>query len=222
MSLNRPYTETSHLPAVVPVFPLAGALLLPRGELPLNIFEPRYVAMVDDSIASDRIIGMIQPLPCEDAANSAPPLYRIGCIGRLTRLSETGEGGYIICLTGISRFRIEEELATRTAYRKCRIGFDGFQRDLHPGAGENEVDRESMVSMLRTFAECSKLEVDWASIDAAPTETLVNALSMMCPFGANEKQALIEAVDLKARAETLVALAKLDLAQRGDDRPQWH
>ncbi|MBI1981170.1 MAG: LON peptidase substrate-binding domain-containing protein [Methylocystis sp.] len=222
MSLNRPYADVCELPVFLPLFPLSGAILLPRGELPLNVFEPRYLAMVDDTIAGARLIGMIQPLPGEETAAEATQLYDVGCAGRLTRLAETGDGRYLVTLTGIARFRVLEELKVRTPYRQCRVNYDEFAEDLTTGAGADAVDRESMVSMLRNFAECSKLEVDWASIDAAPTETLVNALAMMCPFGANDKQALIEAIDLKTRAETLVALAKLDLAQRNGDRPQWH
>jgi Lon protease-like protein len=164
---------------------------------------------------------MIQPLPNADGA-AAPPLFQIGCAGRLTRFSETGDGRYLITLSGVARFRIMEEIEAGTPYRQSRVNYDAFQADLRPGAGENAVDREAVVAMLRSFAECSKLEIDWASIDAAPTETLVNALAMMSPFGANEKQALVEAIDLKTRAETLVALTKLDMAQREGDRPQWH
>jgi Lon protease-like protein len=222
MSLNRPYADVGVLPEILPLFPLSGAILLPRGELPLNVFEPRYLAMVDDSIAGARLIGMIQPLPGEETATDATQLYDIGCAGRLTRLAETGDGRYLITLTGVARFRVLDELRARTPYRQCRVSYNEFSEDLLTGAGADAVDRDSMVSMLRNFAECSKLEVDWASIDAAPTETLVNALAMMCPFGANDKQALVEAIDLKTRAETLVALAKLDLAQRNAGRPQWH
>lgn len=222
MSLNRPYAEVGELPQILPIFPLSGAILLPRGELPLNVFEPRYLAMVDDSIAGARLIGMIQPLPGDETAAEGTQLYDIGCAGRLTRLAETGDGRYLITLTGVARFRVIDELKVRTPYRQCRVSYDEFSEDLLMGAGADAVDRESMVSMLRNFAEYSKLEVDWASIDAAPTETLVNALAMMCPFGANDKQALVEAIDLKTRAETLVALAKLDLAQRNSGRPQWH
>ncbi|WP_018407813.1 LON peptidase substrate-binding domain-containing protein [Methylocystis rosea] len=222
MSLNRPYADIDELPRVLPLFPLSGAILLPRGELPLNVFEPRYLAMVDDAIAGARLIGMIQPLPGDDTVGEAMQLYDVGCAGRITRLAETGDGRYLVTLTGVARFRVLEELKVRTQYRQCQVAYDEFFEDLTTGAGADAVDRESMVSMLRNFAECSKLEVDWASIDAAPTETLVNALAMMCPFGANDKQALIEAIDLKTRAETLIALAKLDLAQRNGDRPQWH
>jgi Lon protease-like protein len=222
MSLNRPYADVDELPEILPLFPLSGAILLPRGELPLNVFEPRYLAMVDDAIASARLIGMIQPLPGDETAVDATQLYDIGCAGRLTRLAETGDGRYLVTLTGVARFRVLDELKVRTPYRQCRVSYNEFSEDLLMGAGADAVDRDSMVSMLRNFAECSKLEVDWASIDAAPTETLVNALAMMCPFGANDKQALVEAIDLKTRAETLVALAKLDLAQRNAGRPQWH
>lgn len=221
MSVNRPYQDATRLPAVVPVFPLTRALLLPRGELPLNIFEARYVAMIDDAIAGERIIGMIQPLPGQDRAPS-PHLYKIGCAGRITKFSETGDGRYLISLTGLARFRVEEELALQAGYRRCRVDYSDFHKDLEAGAGEEDVDRTGMIRMLHDFAECAKLEVDWKSIDAAPNEALVNALAMMSPFGANEKQALLEASDLKSRAEILVALAELDLAQNGNDRPQFH
>lgn len=221
MTINNPYADIRELPEELPVFPLTGAVLLPRGELPLNIFEPRYVEMIDAAIAAERLVGMIQPLPDSDGAQE-PKLFQIGCAGRLTRFSETGDGRYLITLTGVIRFRIGEEIDADTAYRRFRVDYRGFEADLLRGAGENAVDRDSMVAMLRTFAESSKLEIDWASIDAAPTETLVNALAMMSPFGANEKQALVEAIDLKTRAETLVTLAKLDLAQRDGDRRQWH
>ncbi|WP_424362095.1 LON peptidase substrate-binding domain-containing protein [Methylocystis parvus] len=221
MSLNSSYADIHALPDVIPLFPLTGAVLLPRGELPLNIFEPRYIEMVDHAMRGARLIGMIQPLPSGNGA-AAPPLFQVGCAGRLTRFSETGDGRYLITLTGIARFRTVEELDAGTPYRQFRVSYDAFQADLLPGAGENAVDREAVVSMLRSFAECSKLEIDWASIDAAPTETLVNALAMMSPFGANEKQALVEAIDLKARAETLIALTRLDMAQRDGERQQWH
>lgn len=222
MSLNLPYSDVAELPATLPVFPLSQALLLPRGDLPLNIFEPRYVAMVDHAIASSRMIGMIQPFAGEGQGGCAPRLFTIGCAGKITRFAETGDGRYLITLTGVARFRVEEELASQTPFRVCRAAYDEFARDLDPGAGAEAVDRVSMVDMLRKFADCSRLEVDWASIDAAPTEALVNALAMMCPFGAKEKQALLEARDLKSRAEILVALAELDIAQQGADRSQFH
>jgi Lon protease-like protein len=224
--MNRQYASIDELPSLLRLFPLTGALLLPRGELPLNIFEPRYLAMIDSAIASDRLIGMIQPLA--GARAEEPRLYEIGCAGRVTHFRETGDGRYIITLSGVTRFKIlAEEEETSALFRTARVAFDDFAHDLEPGAGEDNVDRARMTEMLRTFAQASKLDIDWASIDAAPTETLVNALAMMCPFGAREKQSLLEAIDLKTRAEVLIGLAQFDLAQ-GDraqhvvDRAQFH
>ena len=223
MSMNRPYTDTSLLPTTLPVFPLTGAVILPRGELPLNIFEPRYVAMIDEAMSGARLIGMIQP---KQDLGEKSGLFRVGCVGRITRLAETGDGRYLITLTGVARFDICEEIADDREYRRFSVDYSRFTADLNPGAGERSVDRDGMVSLLRSFAQSSNLEIDWGSIDAAPTETLVNALAMMCPFGANEKQALIEAIDLKTRAETLVALAKIDMAggdkTRRDEAQNWH
>lgn len=219
MSLNRPYGAIEEIPQIIPIFPLAGAVLLPRSELPLNIFEPRYLALVESAIASDRMIGMIQPQENETAASE---LFSVGCVGRITRFVETGDGRYLITLSGVSRFSILKEVTSSTPYRRFQVDYFRFSADLLPGAGENSVDRADMINMLRTFAEASNLEIDWGSIDAAPTETLVNALAMMCPFGSNEKQALIEAIDLKTRAETLITLAKIDLAERGRETSKWH
>ncbi len=224
MSVNSPYTDPHQLPDTAPIFPLSCALLLPRGELPLNIFEPRYLAMVDAALAADRIIGMIQPLPGEADDESRPSkLFPIGCAGRITRFSETGDGRYLITLTGVCRFRVVEEQPSLAPFRRCRVSYGEFMSDLDAGAGERAVNRVGMIDMLRRFADASKLEVDWASIHAAPTETLVNALAMMSPFGANEKQALLEAPDLKSRADLLIAFAEFDLAQQqGSDRSQFH
>ena len=225
MCMNRQYASIDELPSALRLFPLAGALLLPRGELPLNIFEPRYLAMIDSAIASDRLIGMIQPLT--GARAEEPRLYEIGCAGRVTHFRETGDGRYIVTLSGVTRFKILAEEEPGAPFRTARVAFDDFTHDLEPGAGEDNVDRVRMTEMLRKFAQASKLDIDWASIDAAPTETLVNALAMMCPFGAREKQSLLEAIDLKTRAEVLIGLAQFDLAQ-GDraqhvvDRAQFH
>ncbi|MFY9628262.1 MAG: LON peptidase substrate-binding domain-containing protein [Methylocystis sp.] len=223
MCMNKQYASIDQLPSILRVFPLSGALLLPRGDLPLNIFEPRYLAMVDNTIASDRLIGIIQPLPGTGVTN----LHQVGCAGRLTHFSETGDGRYLITLTGVCRFKVVAEQAGGSPYRSFNVAYEDFIHDLEPGAGEDAVDRERMTDMLRKFAQSSKLEVDWASIDAAPTETLVNALAMMCPFGSQEKQSLLEAIDLKTRAETLIGLAQFDLAQgdyspQSNDRAQFH
>lgn len=209
MPSNVHYQRPEDLPDIVPVFPLAGALLLPRGNLPLNIFEPRYLAMVDAALAGDRLIGMIQPAA---ERSGAPPLEAIGCVGRITEWAETGDGRYHITLTGITRFRVLEETTERTLFRTCRISAANFASDFVPRLGEDAVDREAVLDALRAFSEARAIEVDWSDIDEAPNEALVNALSMMSPYGAREKQALLEAPDLKTRAELLVAITEIDLA----------
>jgi uncharacterized protein len=215
MPTNVAYHNPGDLPATIPVFPLAGALLLPRGQLPLNIFEPRYLAMIDDSLRSGhRLIGMIQPDPVHPGTEEKPGLYKIGCVGRLTQIAESGDGRYLIQLTGIVRFRIEEELAATTPYRQCRVAYEPFARDFDARAGEDDVDRESLLKALKDFLEANNLKADWDGIENAPNEALVNALAMMSPYGPAEKQALLEAPDLKTRAEVLVAVTEMELAKK--------
>lgn len=209
MPSNVHYQRPEDLPDIVPVFPLAGALLLPRGNLPLNIFEPRYLAMVDAALASNRLIGMIQPTT---ETGTAPPLETVGCVGRITEWAETGDGRYHITLTGISRFRLLEETTQDTPYRLCRIATHPFRSDFEPRLGEDSVDRAAILDTLRAFTEARAVEVDWDDINEAPNEALVNALSMMSPYGPREKQALLEAPDLKTRAELLIAITEIDLA----------
>ena len=211
MSTHASYKGPADCPAVIPVFPLSGALLLPRGQMPLNIFEPRYLAMVDDAMRTDRIIGMIQPDPESAGAAANPKLYRVGCAGRVTQYAETGDGRYLISLTGISRFRVESEIASVGPYRRCHVSYDAFAVDFEPRAGEEHVDREGVLKALRDFVESNDLKVDWAGIDEAPDEALVNALCMMSPFGVREKQAMLEAPDLKTRAEILIAVTQMEL-----------
>ncbi|HTV33270.1 MAG TPA: LON peptidase substrate-binding domain-containing protein [Methylocella sp.] len=213
MSMNHAYRHPDEVPVIFPIFPLAGALLLPRGELPLNIFEERYLAMIDDALKSQRIIGMIQPDPDAEARAGEPGLFSIGCAGRLTQLSETGDGRYMITLTGIARFRIIEELTVVTPYRQAHVDFGPFALDFNPRTGENQVDRDGVLRTLRDFAETNNLQVDWNSINNAPNEALVNALSMMSPCSPREKQALLEALDLKGRADVLVAITEMELAR---------
>lgn len=200
------------LPQVLPIFPIPGALLLPRGQMPLNIFEPRYLAMVDAALAGTRMIGMIQPEPGEDGTAS---LYSTGCAGRITQFAETGDGRYIIHLTGISRFRLVEELSSITAYRQARVDFTPFADDLTPRLGEESVDRTGLLAALKAFTKANHVDMDWDSVKSAPNEALVNALSMMAPYGVREKQALLEAKDLQARADMLIAITEIELA-RGD------
>jgi Lon protease-like protein len=212
MTINNPYRTPEELPASIPVFPLPKALLLPRGQLPLNIFEPRYLAMVDDAMRGSRVIGMIQPDP-EAPAEDAEQLCAVGCAGRITQLAETGDGRYMVTLTGIARFKVVDEIAATTPYRQCQADFTPFLVDFSPRAGEDEVDRDGVLRTLREFAETNNLQIDWSSVHEGPNEALVNALSMMSPFGVKEKQALLEATDLKVRADVLVAITEFELAR---------
>ncbi|MBB4003818.1 MAG: LON peptidase substrate-binding domain-containing protein [Aurantimonas endophytica] len=213
---NYNYTDESDLPDVVPVFPLGGALLLPGGQLPLNIFEPRYLQMLDDAMAGRRIIAMIQPsLDGAKREDGEPALCQVGCLGRITSLSETGDGRCIVNLHGIARFRVVEELASRTPYRMCRIA--AFVGDLNLGEGAEEVNRDALLKAFRQYLDANQLEADWESVTRASNETLVNALCMMSPYGAAEKQALLEAPDLKTRADTLIAITEISLARDGEE-----
>ena len=213
MPMNAVYHGPSDLPDVIPVFPLPGALLLPRGQMPLNIFEPRYLAMIDDALGGKRLIGMIQPDVRHKGAAARLALYKIGCVGRITQLAESGDGRYLLELTGISRFEVQEELTVTTPYRQCRVSFARFADDFIARKGEEDVDREAVLTALRDFLKANKLQADWQGIETAPNEALVNALAMMSPYGAPEKQAMLEAQDLKSRAEILVALTEIELAK---------
>jgi uncharacterized protein len=222
MGMNVPYASPDECPAVLPLFPLQGALLLPRGQMPLNVFEPRYLAMVDEAIRTSRVIGIIQPHIDEGMAGSKksptlknPPLYEVGCAGRITQFAESGDGRYHLTLTGISRFSIAKELKAMTPYRQAQVIYDAYLSDFTPRLGEDEVDRKSLLAALKDFAKASDLKIDWKGVNEAPNEALVNALSMMCPFGSREKQALLEAADLKSRAEVLVAITEMELARSG-------
>jgi Lon protease-like protein len=214
MPMNAMYRGPGELPAIIPVFPLAGALLLPRGQMPLNIFEPRYLQMIDDAMADrHRLIGMIQPDTAHPGSEDKPNLYTIGCVGRITQLAETGDGRYVLELTGVARYRIIAEPHVLTPYRQCRVDYHPFLDDFEPRKGEDAVDREALLKALAGFLKANKLNADWDGIEKAPNEALVNALAMMSPYGAAEKQAMLEAPDLKTRAEILVALTEMELAR---------
>lgn len=213
---NAQYNRPSDLPETVAVFPLAGALLLPGGRLPLNIFEPRYLQMVEDAMAGDKLIGMIQPrLDGRLRTDGEPELAAIGCVGRIVAWNEAGDGRLLVALHGIARFRVFEEIAGRTPYRRCRYAI--FAEDLLEETGAGEVDREALLKAFRDYLEAHGMEADWESVAKAENGTLVNALSMMAPYGPAEKQALLEAPDLKTRAETLVALTEIALAREDGD-----
>jgi len=216
MPINIEYRGPAYLPEIIPVFPLPGALLLPRGQMPLNIFEPRYLAMVDDSFRDGhRLIGMIQPDIAHSPKDSdKPALFRVGCVGRITQLAESGDGRYILELTGVARFKVVEELEVLTAYRQCKVDFFAFTNDFTARLGEDEVNREALLVALADFLKANNLKVDWEGVESAPNEALVNALAMMSPYGPAEKQAMLEAPDLKTRAEILIAVTEMDLAKK--------
>src|SRR5262249_14177951 len=191
------------------------ALLLPRGQMPLNIFEQRYLVMVDDSFRDGhRLIGMIQPDVTHSRNEERPTLFHVGCVGRITQLAETGDGRYSLELTGVSRFQAVEELTTLTAYRQCKVDYFPFLDDFTARKGEEAVDREALLEVLTDFLKANNLKVDWEGVESAPNEALVNALAMMSPYGPAEKQAMLEAPDLKTRAEILIAVSEMDLARK--------
>ena len=212
---NARYNKASDFPAVVPVFPLAGALLLPGNRLPLNIFEPRYLEMIDIAVGSGRLIGMIQPdLHGRMRDDDEPELCQVGCLARLTSFSETGDGRYVIALDGVCRFRVVSEVDGKAPFRRCKI--TPFLADLDDDPSAEQVNRTGLLKTLRNFLEANELQADWDGIARAGNASLVNALSMMSPYGPAEKQALLEAPDLKVRAETLIAITEMALAKDND------
>ena len=212
---NAHYRQEADLPATVCVFPLTAALLLPGGRMPLNIFEPRYLQMIDQAITGERLVGMVQP--ALDGAlrdDGEPELCNVGCLGRIASFTETGDGRYLVALQGVCRFRVLDEIAVRTAFRQCRIA--PFLADL-PEQADAGIDRPALLKAFRAYLKANELDADWESVSRADDAMLVNALSMMAPYGPAEKQALLEAPDLKARAETLIAITEMTLAREADD-----
>ena len=207
------YVRADDLPQVIPLFPLAGAIVLPRGQLPLNVFEPRYLNMVDDVMAGDRIIGMIQPV---GGPVQSPSLSGVGCAGRITSFAETSDGRYLITLTGVSRFRMTGELPSAAPYRQARADFLSYEGDLSPHEEAGSFDRALLLEALRVYLERREMDVDWDAAGTAPPEALVNSLAMALPFDPGAKQALLEAADVERRAETLTALLRIDAAETGD------
>lgn len=219
------YRRPSDMPGRLPVFPLRRAILLPRTTMPLNVFEPRYLAMVDDALRGDRLIGILQPVEAgetedletqESPAGTTTPLRRVGCTGRIIAYQEQDDGRLFISLKGVARFEIREEATKETLYRIVRPGYDRFAADFMEGHGEESVDRPHLLRVLRRYLDAHRLEADWPLIKKSSNEFLVNSLAMMSPYGPEEKQALLEAVDLEARATVLVALAEMDLASSGE------
>lgn len=211
------YVRPEDLPTIIPLFPLSGVILLPRGQLPLNIFEPRYLNLFDDVMGADRLVGMIQSV---GGRSDHPDLAPVGCVGRVTTFAETGDGRYLVTLTGLCRFRGIEELPQSGPYRQARVDYSAFANDLRVGDGATALpDREDMMSHLARYLENRGLEVDWGAAREAPPEALINSLAAALPFEPSEKQALLEAVDLPERARILSVLMQIDAADIGEDPP---
>lgn len=230
--MNAAVDSIDDLPASVPVFPLSGVLLLPRGHLPLNIFEPRYRNMTRDALDADRLIGMIQPVSPEEIPVTASgriknldderlSLYTTGCVGRIGRCQETPDGRYQFTLTGVCRFKLGAEIDTTRGYRRFEANWSGFEGDLTKEAGALN-GRHKMLEALKIYFEANNLSADWTVIEETEDEDLITALSMLSPFSPAEKQALLEATDLAARCEVLTAIAQMGAHDHSNEglRPQ--
>ena len=211
--MPRGYHNIDDLPKTLGVFPLTGVLLLPRGQLPLNVFEPRYLALVDAAMSGNRLVGMIQPQEHEDRMLK-PSLTTTGCAGRITNYRETEDNRYLITLTGICRFKVTSELAATTPFRQVQSNFAPFAGDL-VNADDSHFPREKVLAALKDYLSKRDLKADWRSVMSAPAETLVNALAMLCPFEPAEKQAILEAPDWDHRVSTLVALLEMSGSASG-------
>jgi Lon protease-like protein len=211
------YRKPADLPQTIALFPLEGAVLYPRGVLALNIFEPRYLNMIDDALGEQRLIGMIQPAVGHEQ-ETVPDLAEVGTVGRITTFSETDDGRYLVTLTGISRFHLEREIKAATPYRQALVSFDAFAADFAPSS-DRAIDRDTLMKSLKTYAALHGFQVDWDSVDQAPTETVINVAAQICPFDAVAKQALLEAETLDDRCQALVALLEWDVASDDQQRP---
>ena len=202
------------LPEEIPIFPLRGAVLLPRAQLPLNIFEPRYLAMTDHALSAGRTVGMVRPRHDDDVN---PVLYDVGCAGRITSFMETGDGRYLLTLTGVSRFRILSEELCDGGFRLATVDWSSFARDIHEAPTENDGLREKVIELLMQYLDEVGLKADWDSIEGASAETIINSVAMSCPFEPDEKQALLEAHSIESRGETLIALMEMAIAKKRAD-----
>jgi Lon protease-like protein len=213
-------TPFEGLPDRLPVFPLSGALLLPRCRLPLNVFEPRYLQMTEDALAADRLIGMVQPVSV-NLEVSVPPLFETGCAGRITSFSETDDGRILIILTGVSRFRVAQELDVEAPYRQVAPDWQPFREDLLEPA-DGIIDRDRLYASLRVYFEARDLDTDWEVLQGATDESLVNSLAMSCPFDAVQKQALLEADGLCERGQLMLSLLDMAALDEASDELPLH
>jgi uncharacterized protein len=212
----------SELPQIIPIFPLPGVLVLPGGKLPLNLFEPRYLAMAGDALAGNRMIGMIQPLDPQAVTGKGddnPPVYPTGCGGRITQFSETDDGRYLVTLHGLCRFRIMKELPLQRGYRRVIADWNGFEADMAEQPAAVQIDRDRLVRALKSFFHLHQIKANWDAIKETPDDRLITSLAMVCPFAPNEKQALLECPDGTERARVMTALMEMALlgSRRGDD-----
>ncbi|MDY0241586.1 MAG: LON peptidase substrate-binding domain-containing protein [Rhodospirillaceae bacterium] len=217
MSAQRFQNHFEDLPPALPVFPLSGVLLLPGGLLPLNVFEPRYLAMVEDALGCGRLIGMIQPVSPEEEnekSETPPRLYETGCAGRISHFSETEDGRFLITLTGISRFRIVEEIAARRGYRRAAVSWSSFRNDFD-GEEEPAIDRPRLIAALKAYGRLHGMDINWKAVETASDRALSISLPMACPFEPSEKQALLECPDITQRAHTLLTLMEMAIADGG-------
>lgn len=213
---NKAYNKLEDLPEIIPIFPLDGALLLPSGILPLNIFEPRYLAMVDYVLGSDRLIGMIQPNQSIQNNNQEVPVYKTGCLGRITAFQETEDGRYKINLTGVCRFKIKREIDSVNGFRRVVID-SSAEFDPKQIFVANQINRTLLLNTFKEYLKVNGMDTDWDAIEQTDDNTLVTALCMMSPYGNAEKQALLEAKDLNTRAETLIAITEIALAKQSQE-----
>ncbi len=214
------FPSFNDLSQTLPIFPLTGVLLLPRGQLPLNIFEPRYIAMIDDALSSDRLIGMIQPVDAT-ANGAAPEVYSTGCAGRITTFDETDDGRYLITLTGLCRFNLEEEVSTTRGYRRVKTDWSPFRDDMAPAEDCLQVDRDRLRQALSVYFNRQGISANWDAIEGTPDDRLVTSLAMICPFAACEKQALLEAPTPQERAALLLSLIEMAaIDNQGSDTPR--
>ena len=214
--MPKGYHSFADLPGLLPVFPLTGVLLLPRAALPLNVFEPRYLEMIDDALKSNRLVGIIQPVESEDTV-LRPKLSQVGCAGKIISWRETEDNRYLITMAGLCRFKVKEEISALSAYRQVACDFAPFAGDLAQGGEQDDFPRERLLSALKDYLFRRDMKADWKSVMTAPAESLVNALAMMCPFEPAEKQALLEAPSWQERVSTLVALLEISTAGQGSD-----
>lgn len=207
MSSLYKYKKIEEIPSKISIFPLNGALLLPRSQLPLNIFEPRYLEMIDNSISSDRLIGMIQT-----QESNENQLYSIGCLGKITSFTELSDSRFIITLNGICRYKVTQELDTLTPYRQVKVSYEDFENDLTPGFNQDKANRDKLLDVLKKYLEKNNLQMDWEAVKSSPTETLVNSLCTLSPYSAEEKQVLLEADSIEKRNDLLIAMTEMALS----------